>query len=83
MTVPCAIHPETATQRQVFRLAAWCSSPSSIPTLIDLVIPELEVARGGGCRAGKTNPLLPRQDCSDGAWGARRCSSTSPNIVGL
>jgi len=82
--VPCAIHPETATQRQVFRLAAWCSSPSSIPPLIDLVIPELEVAGGeGGCRAGKTNPLLPRQDCGDGAWGARRCSSTSPNIVRL
>lgn len=80
--VPCAIHPETATQHQVFRLAAWCSSPSSIPPLIDLVIPEPEVAEGRGVRAGKTNPLLPRQDCGDGAWGARRCS-TSPNIVGL
>ena len=80
--VPYAIHPETATQRQVFRLAAWCSSPGSIAPLIDLVIPEPEVT-GGGCRAGETNPLLPSQDFGDGAWDARRCSSTSPINVGL
>ena len=44
--VPCTIPPATEGQRDVFRLTAWCSSPSSIPPLIDLVIPEPAVAGG-------------------------------------
>ncbi|RLN11892.1 hypothetical protein C2845_PM09G14320 [Panicum miliaceum] len=56
--VPCDIHPETGTQRQVFRLAAWRSSPSSIPPLIDLVIPESAVA-GGGEEQGKRTLCYP------------------------
>ncbi|KAG2631088.1 hypothetical protein PVAP13_3KG572150 [Panicum virgatum] len=42
--VPCGIHPDTAVQRDVFRLAVHCSDPSSVPPAIDLVIPEPAMA---------------------------------------
>jgi hypothetical protein len=41
--IPCGVHPETASQRKVFRLGAWCSDPGAIPPEIDLEIPEPEV----------------------------------------
>ena len=42
--LPCGTHPDTANQRNVFHLAAWCSWPGDIPTAIDLEVPEPEVA---------------------------------------
>lgn len=44
--VPCDIQPVADGRRDIFRLAARCSSPSSIPPLIDLVILEPTVAGG-------------------------------------
>lgn len=41
--VPCDVHPETAVQREVFRVTTWSSTPWCIPPVIDLVIPEPEV----------------------------------------
>jgi hypothetical protein len=41
--VPCDVHPNTAAQQDVFRLASWFSNPSGILRLIEMVIPEPEV----------------------------------------
>ncbi|KAG2603614.1 hypothetical protein PVAP13_5KG781701 [Panicum virgatum] len=43
--LPCGIHPVSDPQREVFRLAAWCSNPGDIPPTIDLEIPEPKVVR--------------------------------------
>lgn len=44
------IHPVSAHQREVFRVIAWCSSPSSIPKKLHLeIIEPLVTDRGGGC----------------------------------
>jgi len=42
--VPYGLHPTTASQREVFRLSAWCSDPSDIPPWMELELPELAVA---------------------------------------
>ncbi|KAG2587500.1 hypothetical protein PVAP13_5NG145005, partial [Panicum virgatum] len=34
--IPCGLPPETTTNRKVYRLTAWCSSPSSILPEVDL-----------------------------------------------
>ena len=52
--LPCGIHPETAIQRNVFRLAAWCSCPGDVPPAIDLEVPEPEVAAREGVREQRT-----------------------------
>ncbi|KAG2557007.1 hypothetical protein PVAP13_8NG177700, partial [Panicum virgatum] len=48
--LPCGIHPVSDTQREVYRFAAWCSNPGSIPHGIDLVLPEPKIAARGPAR---------------------------------
>ena len=40
------VHPSTATDRDVFRLSAWCTRPELIPASMDLLIEEPQLADG-------------------------------------
>jgi len=70
--IPRGTHPETAIQRDVFRIAALCSDPCNLPPVVDLVIPEPPVAGvvGDQARHTLTYPIhISVRVCGDGQDG--------------